>query len=56
MEEFILERGGKVVTSISSNLNFLIVSDEKSTSSKITKARSLGVKIISKENFFKIFG
>lgn len=46
--------GGKVVGSVSKNTDFLINNDVTSTSSKNEKAKKLGVKIISEDDFLKI--
>ena len=46
--------GGKVVSSISKNTNYLITG-EKPTNSKIDKANSLEVKIINENEMFKLF-
>ena len=43
--------GGKVVGSISSKVNYLINNDINSTSSKNQKAKSLGIPIISEDEF-----
>ena len=45
--------GGKVVSSISKNTNYLIIG-EKPTNSKIDKANSLEVKIITENEMFKL--
>ena len=45
--------GGKVVSSISKNTNYLIIG-EKPTNSKIDKANSLEVKIINENEMFKL--
>ena len=45
--------GGKVVSSISKNTNYLIIG-EKPTNSKIDKANSLAVKIINEKEMFKL--
>ena len=45
--------GGKVVSSISKNTNYLITG-EKPTNSKIDKAKSLAVKIINEKEMFKL--
>ena len=45
--------GGKVVSSISKNKNYLIIG-EKQTNSKIYKANSLEVKIINENEMFKL--
>ena len=47
MIEFIEKNGGKVVSAISSNVNYLINNDVNSTSTKNKKAHELGIKIIS---------
>lgn len=44
---------GKVTTSVSKNTTLLVASDVNEKSSKIEKARELGIKIISKETFEK---
>jgi len=46
--------GGKVSGSVSKNTTYLINNDTESTSSKNTKAKQLGVKIISEEDFEKL--
>ena len=45
--------GGKVVSSISKNTNYLITGG-KPTNSKIEKANSLGIEIINEEAMFKL--
>ncbi len=45
--------GGKVVSSISKNTNYLIIG-EKPTNSKIDKANSLEIKIINESEMFKL--
>jgi NAD-dependent DNA ligase len=51
LEEFIKLNGGSIKTSISSNIDYLIIKDSDTTSSKIKKAKELNVKIITKEEF-----
>ena len=46
--------GGKVVGSVSKKTDYLLNNDIKSTSSKNTKAKALGVKIITEEDFLKM--
>ena len=46
--------GGKVVGSISSKVNYLINNDINSTSSKNQKAKSLGIPIISEDEFLSM--
>lgn len=55
LEELIEIQGGKVVGTISKNTAFLIVKDKDESSSKITKAEELKVKILSKTSFIKKF-
>lgn len=45
--------GAKIVTSISKTTNILIVNNKNDTSSKITKAKELNIKIINKEELMK---
>ena len=48
--------GGKVTGSVSKNTNYLINNDKDSTSSKNKSAKSLGIPILSEEDFIKTFG
>lgn len=48
--------GGKVVGSVSKNIDYLINNDATSTSSKNEKAKKLGVKIITENDFLKVIG
>jgi NAD-dependent DNA ligase len=54
LEEKIISNGGKVASGVSKNITHLVVKDVASTSSKIAKAQSLNVEIVSIENFVKI--
>ena len=51
LEKKIVENGGKVSTSVSKNLKILIVKDKSSSSSKVEKARTLGVEILEYDEF-----
>tara|TARA_B110000908_G_C10249313_1_gene450878 strand:+ start:47 stop:1999 length:1953 start_codon:yes stop_codon:yes gene_type:complete len=51
LELQVTELGGKITSSVSKNTTYLVVVDPNSTSSKITKAKKLKVKIVSKETF-----
>lgn len=46
--------GGKVIGSVSSKVNYLINNDINSTSSKNQKAKSLGIPIITEDQFLEI--
>lgn len=48
---YIESLGGKVVSSITNNVNYLINNDLKSNSTKNIKAQELGIKIIDEEEF-----
>ena len=52
--EYIESLGGKVVKAISNNVDFLINNDITSTSSKNTKSKELGIKIISEDDLLKM--
>lgn len=52
--EYIESLGGKVVKAISKNVNYLINNDITSTSTKNTKAKELGIKIISENDLIKL--
>ena len=54
MIEYIEQNGGKVVKAISNKVNYLINNDINSTSTKNTKAKQLGIKIISEENLLEM--
>ena len=48
------ENGGKVLGNISSKLSILVTGESKPTKSKITKAKEMGVKIISEPDWYKL--
>ena len=51
LENEIVRKGGKIVSSVSKNTDFLIVKNLNETSSKIVKARELSICIIEVEEF-----
>ncbi len=55
LSQIIMSFGGKVVGSVSKNVNYLINNDIASNSSKNLKAKELNIKIISEEDFQKMF-
>ena len=48
--------GGKVTGSVSKNTDYLINNDINSTSSKNMTAKSLGIPILSEDDFIQTFG
>ena len=53
LQNYIEAQGGRVSTSVSAKTDYLINNDTESTSSKNKKAISLGVKIISEDDFMR---
>jgi DNA ligase (NAD+) len=53
---YVESEGGKVAGSVSGKTNYLVNNDVTSESSKNKKAKSLGVSIISEDEFVKMFG
>jgi len=51
LKNFIEDRGGKVTDSVTGKTNYLINNDNLSSSSKNKKAKELGIKIITEEEF-----
>lgn len=56
LKNYIESQGGKVTGSVSKSTNYLINNDITSTSSKNQKAKSLGIPILSEEDFISRFG
>ena len=54
LQAFIEKHGGKVVSSISKNVNYLINNDVTSNSSKNVSAKRLGIPIISEADFLEM--
>lgn len=55
LKKFIEDRGGKVIGSVSKATDYLINNDIESNSSKNNKAKSLGVEIITEQQFVEMF-
>ncbi|MBO4920733.1 MAG: hypothetical protein J5372_02335, partial [Lachnospiraceae bacterium] len=53
---YVEAQGGHVAGSVSGKTNYLVNNDINSTSSKNTKAKSLGVEIITEDTFIERFG
>lgn len=56
IKEKIESLGGKVTGSVSKNTDYLINNDKDSTSSKNKSAKTLGIPILSEEDFIQTFG
>lgn len=56
MHEFVINNGGQVLTSVKNGLNYLVLADPTSNSSKTQKAKKLGVTLISEKQFFIMLG
>lgn len=52
-ESLVKEGGGKVVTSVSKNTTLVVAANPKDTSSKVTKAQELGIRIVDRDAFEK---
>lgn len=53
---FVIDNGGSVKSTVSAGLTFLVNNDADSPSSKNQKAKKLGVKVITEEEFLKLAG
>lgn len=56
LEKIVEETGNIVAKSVTKTLDYLVVADPNSTSSKVKKAKKDGIKVISEEEFFEIVG
>ncbi len=54
MAKLIKENGGLIVSSVSKNTDYLLTNETDSTSSKFVKAKSLGIAVITEEEFLKL--
>jgi DNA ligase (NAD+) len=54
LERLVTDSGGEVKSSVGGGLTYLVISDPSSTSSKAVKAKKLGVKLISEDEFLKM--
>ena len=55
IEKEIRENGGSLFSSVSKKVDYLVINDKDSQSSKAKKAREMGVPMISEEEFFKLW-
>ncbi len=56
MEGFVANNGGRPLSDVTAKLDFLVMADPLSKSSKAEKARKLGTRIVSEEEFFTMIG
>lgn len=56
LESYALKAGGTTKSSVSSGLNYLVMADANSNSTKAQKARNMGVSTISEQDFLKMVG
>ncbi|MCZ6794515.1 MAG: NAD-dependent DNA ligase LigA [Planctomycetota bacterium] len=52
LRDLVAQRGGRALNDVSSGLDYLVMADPTSTSSKAKKARKLGTRILSEDDFF----
>ena len=53
LESKVVDAGGKV-RSVSKELDYLVVADPSASSTKLTKAKKLGIRVISEQDFIKM--
>lgn len=51
LEALVEESGGKALSAVSGNLDYLVLADPESTSSKARRARELGVELLGEDEF-----
>jgi NAD-dependent DNA ligase len=56
LEKKIVENGGKVSSGVSSTTTILLMKDPSSSSSKAQRAKSLGIKLMTPEQFTNKYG
>jgi DNA ligase (NAD+) len=54
--DMVVDKGGIAKNSVVEGLTYLLTNDTSSGSAKNTKAKKLGVKVISEKDFFKLLG
>ncbi len=54
LQDLVKANGGKALSGVSAGLNYLVMADPNSTSSKAKKARDLGTEILSEEAFLEM--
>ena len=56
VEPILEDMGAKIVTSVSKNLTYLVCKNKNETSSKLDKARSLGVTLLNVDELYELIG
>lgn len=56
LQKLVEDNGGVNLSSVSKKLDYLVLADVNSKSTKTQKAKSLGVTLLSEEDFFKMVG
>lgn len=56
LQEYVTREGGINFDSVKKGLSYLVMADPNSTSSKAVKARSLGIKLITPDEFLEMVG
>jgi DNA ligase (NAD+) len=56
MHQVVMENNGQVMDAVKRGLSYLIMVDPNSASTKAVKARDLGIKVLSEDDFFKMIG
>ena len=54
LEALVKENGGVAAKDVKTGLDYLVMADPDSTSSKAQKARKLGILILSEDAFFEL--
>ena len=55
IQDFIIDNGGKIPSSFTKNISLLIVPNKTMTNLKTKKAKELNIKIITKDDFKKLY-
>ncbi len=54
LQKIVTDNGGEVKSSVSGGLAYLVIANPRSNSSKAKKARSIGTKLISEQEFLAL--
>ena len=54
LQDIVVEHGGRTLSDVTARLDYLVMANPESTSSKAKKARKLGTTILSEEEFFAL--